>query len=515
VTKDAFDALQKKSKGDGNRSSKMETSPKPGRKPQRNIDDSASQSSRGGTNYKVTSKIKKDANYWKALVLWEIIQRAHLQGNVEASVMDLTSIANILVRRYEIDDVNTAEHVLLAHAALIREMMEKKSLKNETAAKSATANGIASNVRWTKIPLYKALNPSKLSATALRNAQEIELKPRKIPLKDSSTEQSEDQVSTPVRTVDNSRGARRSRRSQKGQLSVPRHTSSEKFSKVSGKGKGGGKAPPPRRSKRHLAESEEEEEEEDDDDDEDSDMEMNVSTPTHGKRKVDTMNTDENPRPNKRFQTRMPIRTRGVQQQSPPATKEAHSTEEEEEEDVKDDEGEAESSSEDLEGAEQNEMVEVNLPLRLTSRTKTNASTSPQLTQTLQIRPLQSIEPNEPGDVWRCTVDGCIIRVYRAREEANKDLIRTHLQRHEDEGGQHGLNGTGEEDDDAWKDGMDQKELDRIETVFSEGRGTRLPVGYAHQLFAHCNLLPFLLLTGRPVTLLRGFERWRGLSRAC
>jgi hypothetical protein len=44
--------------------------------------------------------------------------------------------------------------------------------------------------------------------------------------------------------------------------------------------------------------------------------------------------------------------------------------------------------------------------------------------------PIISTEPNDPGDVWTCTHQGCLHKVYGASEDDGKELILEHLDEH-------------------------------------------------------------------------------------
>ena len=73
------------------------------------------------------------------------------------------------------------------------------------------------------------------------------------------------------------------------------------------------------------------------------------------------------------------------------------------------------------------------LPLRWKSDTQAvEGSSRPPFMITTERMP--SSEPQGPGDVWVCTYDGCLRKVYGASKEPGKGLVQEHLKMHSQEG---------------------------------------------------------------------------------
>jgi hypothetical protein len=133
----------------------------------------------------------------------------------------LDRVAELIVRRYEIEEVETAKNVLLVHAQNLCYMMDHPRRKN--------IQFFASE------PIYQELAAGhNLSAADQRRAEGVELRPRKdhatlrdgeSDSSDTSDEEEEDAITTPVRHPPGRR--------KRGRLSVLRPSG-----KFSGKGKG-------------------------------------------------------------------------------------------------------------------------------------------------------------------------------------------------------------------------------------------------------------------------------------
>jgi len=165
---------------------------------------------------------KKDDNWWEAAALFEFMQKAVNQRVLRAGRNQITvdRVAELVVRRYEIEEVEIAKNVLLVHAQNLCYMMEHPRRK--------AVQFFASE------PIYKELAAGHdLSAAEQRRAEGVELKPRRDhgTLRDGENESSdtsdeEDAITTPVR--------RPPGRRKQGRLSVLRPRSG----KFSGKSKG-------------------------------------------------------------------------------------------------------------------------------------------------------------------------------------------------------------------------------------------------------------------------------------
>ncbi|KAF1357371.1 hypothetical protein EJ07DRAFT_167561 [Lizonia empirigonia] len=165
---------------------------------------------------------KKDDNWWEAVALFEFMQKAVNQRVVRAGRNSITvdRIAQLIIKRYEIEDLGTARNVLLVHAQNLCYMMDHPRRQN---------------IRFFAAePIYGELAAGhSLTAAEHRRAEGVELRPRKDhgtlrgeESESSDTSEEDDTILTPVRRVPG--------RSKKGILSVLRPTSG----KFSGKGKG-------------------------------------------------------------------------------------------------------------------------------------------------------------------------------------------------------------------------------------------------------------------------------------
>lgn len=310
----------------------------------------------------------------------------------------LERVAQLIVRRYEIEEAETAQNVLLIHARNICYMMDHPRRKN---------------VRFfADEPIYRELAAGhKLSAVEQRRAESTRLRPRKdhATLKDEDTQSSdtssedEDVVATPVRRAPGRR--------KKGRLSVLRPTSS-KFSgksksiKHATQGGGSGKAPPPGTHSSDTSEADEDEEENDSDGDMAIDTPTQAASPSREKRKLDENDKDE-----------QEDKTRRKRAASGSISPDAPSPATESEDDPQ-------------------VLADPPLPLRYrlsaqnsTSRpgsSQTKANVAPSLVAT----PLPTYESNGPRDSWICTFDGCSQHVYKCSRMIGRQLITEHLEDH-------------------------------------------------------------------------------------
>jgi hypothetical protein len=342
---------------------------------------------------------KKDDNWWEAAALFEFMQKAVNQRVVRAgrNQMTLERVAQLVVKRYEIEETETAQNMLLVHAQNLCYMMDHPRRKNTRF--------------FADEPIYQQLAAGhNLSAAEERRAEGVQLKPRRghATLRDneiessdtSSEEEAEDVITTPVR--------RPPGRRKKGRLSVLRPTSS----KYSGKsksiehkqGKGGkGKAPAPISDASDMEEGEEESEEATD-----SDEEMGIDTPTQAqspsreKRKLDETDTDEQEEKTRRKRAA----NTALSPDSPPTT--VSSEAEDEEADIPDG------------------TAIPPIPLRHRPNSHTKSDVAPSLIST----PLPTYEPNGPRDSWICNFDGCSQRIYGCSKEIGRQLITEHLEDH-------------------------------------------------------------------------------------
>ena len=117
---------------------------------------------------KPTEAPKKDDNWWEAAALFEFMQKAVQQRVLQVGQNHITvdRVAKLIVRRYEIEDVNTAKNVLLVHAQSLCYMIDNPRRKNIQLFASE--------------PIYQELIAGHtLSAAEQRRAEGVELKPRK------------------------------------------------------------------------------------------------------------------------------------------------------------------------------------------------------------------------------------------------------------------------------------------------------------------------------------------------
>ncbi|KAF7678432.1 hypothetical protein GT037_003813 [Alternaria burnsii] len=340
---------------------------------------------------------KKDDNWWEAAALFEFMQKAVNQRALRAGRNQITvdRVAELVVRRYEIEEVEIAKNVLLVHAQNLCYMMEHPRRK--------AVQFFASE------PIYKELAAGHdLSAAEQRRAEGVELKPRRDhgTLRDGENESSDtsdegDAITTPVR--------RPPGRRKQGRLSVLRPRSG-KFSGKSkgisikpGRQKGGkGKAPVPASDDSQAEQSDETASSEED---EGIDTPTQSLSPSREKRKLDDMDADQEGGRRKR------TASASAAPDSPPTTGDS-----------------------DLEEA----AAVPPLPLRYrpsnvpphvrpaSSSANTRLMVSPPTIST----PLPTYEPNGPRDSWICSFDGCTQKIYGCSKELGRQLITEHLEDH-------------------------------------------------------------------------------------
>ncbi|KAH6858033.1 hypothetical protein AA0121_g7289 [Alternaria tenuissima] len=341
---------------------------------------------------------KKDDNWWEAAALFEFMQKAVNQRVLRAGRNQITvdRVAELVVRRYEIEEVEIAKNVLLVHAQNLCYMMEHPRRK--------AVQFFASE------PIYKELAAGHdLSAAEQRRAEGVELKPRRDhgTLRDGENESSdtsdeEDAITTPVR--------RPPGRRKQGRLSVLRPRSG-KFSGKSkgisikpGRQKGGkGKAPVPASDD---SEAEQSDETTSSEEDEGIDTPTQALSPSREKRKLDDMDADQEERGRWKRTA-----SASAAPDSPPTTGDS-----------------------DLEEA----TAVPPLPLRYrpsnvpphvrpaSSSANTRLMVSPPIVST----PLPTYEPNGPRDSWICSFDGCTQKIYGCSKELGRQLITEHLEDH-------------------------------------------------------------------------------------
>jgi hypothetical protein len=346
------------------------------------------------TTIKAGEAPKKDNNWWEAAALFEFMQKAVNQRVVRAGRHQITlkRIAQLVVKRYEIEELETAQNVLLVHARNLCYMMDHPRRK--------AASFFADE------PIYRELAAGhSLPAAEQRRAEGVDLKPRRghATLKDEGSESSdtssedEDVVATPVRPPPGRR--------KRGRLSVLRPTSSQFSGKSKGpkrgKGNGGkGKAPV-----LNSESSDDASETGKSDRTIDSEDDMGVDTPTQAlspsrvKRKLDDTEADEQ---EENTQRKRAASSTSITPESPPTTAES-----------------------DDESTPPDGTAVPPLPLRY--RPNNHASTTaPSLVST----PLPTYESNGSRDSWICNFDGCVQRIYGCSKEIGRQLITEHLEDH-------------------------------------------------------------------------------------
>lgn len=349
---------------------------------------------------KPTAPPRKDDNWWEAAALYEFVRSAVNKRVLRPGRDQITidRVAELMTKRYEIEDVDTARNVLLVHAKNLCYKMDHP--------RSKSASFLADE------PIYRELDVGHdLPAADIRKAQAVALRPRKdhAPLEradsdtSSDSEPAEEVIVTPQRRPDG--------RKKRGRLSVLR----PKSGKFSGKGKTiqSRKAPGLVDNSSEVADSSAEPEDEEAESDSESVADMEIDTPTHAlspsreKRKLsNTENEEEEDGRQKRAVS-------SISPESIPT-----------------------SSGSDTEAAAEADN-EAPLPLRKQShRTMTTGKpsdavhTKSDLVAPTVSTPLPTYEPNGPRDSWICTFDGCHQRIYGASKPIGRQLITEHLEDH-------------------------------------------------------------------------------------
>ncbi|KAL1797671.1 hypothetical protein ACET3X_004277 [Alternaria dauci] len=342
---------------------------------------------------------KKDDNWWEAAALFEFMQKAVNQRVLRAGRNQITvdRVAELVVRRYEIEEVEIAKNVLLVHAQNLCYMMEHPRRK--------AIQFFASE------PIYQELAAGHdLSAAEQRRAEGVELKPRRDhgTLRDGESESSntsdEDDaaITTPVR--------RPPGRRKQGRLSVLRPRSgnfSGKSKGVSikpGRQKGGkGKAP--------VAASDDSEAEQSDEatsseEDEGIDTPTQALSPGREKRKLDDIDADREEKGRWK---------RTVSASAAPDS--PHTT------------GDSDSEEATAVPPLPLRYRPSNLPPPVRPATS-SAGTKPTVSPPMISTPLPTYEPNGPRDSWICSFDGCTQKIYGCSKELGRQLITEHLEDH-------------------------------------------------------------------------------------
>ncbi|PSN65977.1 hypothetical protein BS50DRAFT_588765 [Corynespora cassiicola Philippines] len=330
---------------------------------------------------------KKDDNWWEAAALFEFMQKAvnHRVLRTSQGHITVERVAKLVVRRYEIDELEVARNYLLVHAQNLCYMMDHPRRQS---------------IRFfTEEPIYRELAAGhNLAATEIRRAEGIELKPRRLhsSFKDERSDDSESSEEEAIATPRQQRS-----RKPKGRLSILRPKSG-KFSRK-GKSVAEGKRP---NTAGNTSDSENTTSQAEPMDTEESEVEINTPTQAlslgNGKRKLsETVDYEEQKGRWKR------AASSSLTPESPPST---------------------ENEDEEADG-------DATLPLRYhpngPNGTKADdGSTKPALVVPIITTPLPTYEANGPRDSWICTVDGCSQKIFGASTEVGQQLITEHFEDH-------------------------------------------------------------------------------------
>lgn len=254
-------------------------------------------------------------------------------------------------------------------------------------------------VEWTEQPVYTELSQVKLSASALKKTSELEIRRRKDPLPDPEPELAEQQMDQDSSSDDVPPPAPRRGRKARQSLLRP------KGSKYSGKGA-------TRSGKSYHRSS--------GDEDDNSDT-PEVTSPPKRKTEAEDDN-DRRKRQSSRSQSQWPSLA-----VSPPES-----------------------------GDERKES----LPLRW--KTPQSQRATPGFVPSIISETAATIDANSPGDIWRCTHDGCVHKVYGASLDDSQLLIAEHLDEH------------------------DAKRKEAVELARSEELRSNLPVRYVDTARKKC-----------------------------
>jgi hypothetical protein len=326
---------------------------------------------------------KKDNNWWEAAALFEFMQKAVNQRvlRVGRNRITLERVAQLVTRRYEIEETETAQNVLFVHAQNLCYMMDHPRRQD---------------IRFfVNEPIYQELaRGHNLSALAQRRAEGVELRiRRRDTLKDAGSESSntsdDEAISTPVR---------RAPRRKLGRLSVLRPMSSQ----YSGKSKSikGGKSKSELLFDSSDDTSDAEAEEADTTSDE---MALNRSVEALDNDNSNTSN--DSPRRGKR-KLSDPDATSRTRRKRAASTSPAPS------------QTPSSSAATDADAAAALPLVE-----------KLSAADSG-LSATLVSSLLPTYTANGPRDSWVCSVDGCSQRIYGCSKDTGRRLITEHLEDH-------------------------------------------------------------------------------------
>ncbi|KAF1933341.1 uncharacterized protein M421DRAFT_194909 [Didymella exigua CBS 183.55] len=324
---------------------------------------------------------KKDDNWWESATLFEFMQKAVNQRVVRAGRNSITveRVAQLIIKRYEIEDIQTARNVLLVHAQNLCYMMDHPRRQNTRF--------------FAAEPIYRELTAGHtFSAADQRRAEAVELRPRK----DHASLRGEDSESSDTSNDDDAGDGvmttpkqRMPGRSKKGTLSVLRPKSGKFSGKGTGANRGGkGKTKPPIPVSDSEADSAS-----------DGEDAMARDTPTHAlssgpKRKLDTSDEAEEGKRQRAHSSPIPPSPSTSADETPePGT------------------------------------ADPPLPLRYRAGTSHTESTAPARPAILST-PLPTYESNGPRDSWICAFDGCAQRIYGCSKEIGRQLITEHLEDH-------------------------------------------------------------------------------------
>jgi hypothetical protein len=327
---------------------------------------------------KVLEAPKKDDNWWESAGIFEFVQKAVNQNAVHKGHITIERVAKLLVKRYEIDDVDTAQNVIIVHGQNLCYMMENPRRKNTEYFASE--------------PIYAELSSGhNLSAADVRRAEGVELKPRKDhgTLKEDASSSSEDSSSDDASTRTPPR-RRSGKEKSRGQLSVLR----PKSSKYSGAGKGKGPTRGKGKGKKNVPIHADDESSSADD----TGIDTPTQAPSPGKRKLATDTKEHRPR------KRAASDSVSASPESAPSS--LSST------------------------PEADAVPDPPLPLRWRDKHTAGKGASPALLPPLVSTPLPTYAANAPGDVWICTFDGCSQKMYGASSDEGGMLIHEHLEDH-------------------------------------------------------------------------------------
>ncbi|KAK8248959.1 hypothetical protein IWZ00DRAFT_312089 [Phyllosticta capitalensis] len=234
------------------------------------------------------------------------------------------------------------------------------------------ANKRKSAVAWTETVLYTELSTARLAPAALKRASELKVRRRRDPLPDPAPNL-QATTGTGIESSSEEDIAEVRRRARKGRSSILRPKSSANYS---GKGASGGKS-------HHRSSGEENGGDSDD---------AGLLSPNKRKSQNDWETSQR-----KRSQVRT------AQGLSPPESDQEDSKEK--------------------------------LPLRwktpVANRSSRASTPLGSFLPSLKSEAPPSVEANSPGDIWRCTVDGCVHKVYGASTEPSQAMIAEHLDQHD------------------------------------------------------------------------------------